>query len=355
MSLDYQPFVEEKPSDRAVVSGPYHDIPQESQKLLSWYQEYFLGKPHWNFLTSESSEGPLSVSVQKGDRSDKRYKIIIRTSKGSQRYFLKTQNIPLPWYRRLFGLAPSQLSMLECLSEEIPTDQLKFINSPDVPSALIAMEERLIVKSYKFGVLFVGPNDYTESQVLAHTKKSVSPPFYQFLDFLGETIELKNWKGYRGGLDNKNNCSGLHSVYTKWQNHEIMFHVCPFLPFDPLDAQRVERKRHIGNDIVIILFNHSGKPIQTSLIRSKQNHVVFVVEPICDEYKISVLIRKGVPSFPPALPNPPLLRRNSTCRDFLFQKLIQGERAAYKVPVYTNKLEKTRSYLLYDLAIRFGS
>lgn len=31
--------------------------------------------------------------------------------------------------------------------------------------------------------------------------ENTSPHFKQFLNFLGETIELKGWKGYRAGLD----------------------------------------------------------------------------------------------------------------------------------------------------------
>ena len=40
---------------------------------------------------------------------------------------------------------------------------------------------------------------------------------------------------------------------------EIMFHVSALLPFQELDLQRVERKRHLGNDVVLIIF-HESKP-----------------------------------------------------------------------------------------------
>jgi hypothetical protein len=33
-----------------------------------------------------------------------------------------------------------------------------------------------------------------------------------------------------------------------------MFHVGTLLPFTPQDEQQVERKRHIGNDVVVIVF-----------------------------------------------------------------------------------------------------
>lgn len=39
-----------------------------------------------------------------------------------------------------------------------------------------------------------------------------------------------------------------------FEGHEIMFHVSTLLPFTPEQRQQVERKRHVGNDIVNIVF-----------------------------------------------------------------------------------------------------
>lgn len=47
---------------------------------------------------------------------------------------------------------------------------------------------------------------------------------------------------------------GLYSVYTNWRNIEIMFHVSTLLPYEKHDSQKLQRKRHIGNDIVCVVF-----------------------------------------------------------------------------------------------------
>ena len=47
---------------------------------------------------------------------------------------------------------------------------------------------------------------------------------------------------------------GLYSVYTNWRNIEIMFHVSTLLPYEKHDPQKLQRKRHIGNDIVCVVF-----------------------------------------------------------------------------------------------------
>ena len=155
------------------------------------------------------------------------------------------------------------------------------------------MEERQVIRSYKFGVTYLGPDQSTEEEMFSNKtgkhcfiilaccmyKKCTnytaisagSPAFKEFLQFLGETIELRGWKGYRAGLDVQQGNTGAQSVYTKWQGYEIMFHVSTMLPYVEADRQQLERKRHIGNDIVIVIFSESKEKYQLQSISSKQN------------------------------------------------------------------------------------
>lgn len=43
-------------------------------------------------------------------------------------------------------------------------------------------------------------------------------------------------------------------MYTNWRSIEIMFHVSTLLPYERHDPQKLQRKRHIGNDIVCVVF-----------------------------------------------------------------------------------------------------
>jgi RAP1 GTPase activating protein 1 len=52
-----------------------------------------------------------------------------------------------------------------------------------------------------------------------------------------------------------------------------MFHVSTMIPHTPNDTQQVERKRHIGNDIVVIIFKEGNTPFNPSLIRSHFNRM----------------------------------------------------------------------------------
>ena len=47
-------------------------------------------------------------------------------------------------------------------------------------------------------------------------------------------------------------------MYSGFRGHEIMYHVCTMLPLKEKDTQRVDRKRHIGNDVVVIVFKDSS-------------------------------------------------------------------------------------------------
>lgn len=104
--------------------------------------------------------------------------------------------------------------------------------------------------------------------------------FDRFLKLLGQRIELHGWGSYRGGLDTTSafdtlsrldvveslsaNSTGRESVYTAFANHEIMFHVSTLLPYSKDNRQQIERKRHVGNDIVNLVFESGGDPAHPS-------------------------------------------------------------------------------------------
>jgi hypothetical protein len=57
-------------------------------------------------------------------------------------------------------------------------------------------------------------------------------------------------------------------------SHEIMFHVSTMLPYSKKDKQQIERKRHLGNDAVLIVFHDGTTPFQPQCITSKYSQVL---------------------------------------------------------------------------------
>jgi len=186
-----------------------------------------------------------------------------------------------------------------------------------------------------------------------------SPEFEEFLLFLGDKIKLKGWEKYRGGLDIKSDTTGTHSVYTAFQDNEIMFHVAPLLPWLPNDKQQLERKRHLGNDIIVLLFKESQSPFNPTLLRSEFNHIFVVISASKSGgktyYKMEIACKEGMPPFGPALPHPSIFEKGPQFREFLLTKLINGERAAlHGCPSFRNKYVSVRRTTLDNLQKNYG-
>jgi len=58
-----------------------------------------------------------------------------------------------------------------------------------------------------------------------------------------------------------------------------MFHVSTLLPHSNVNEQQLERKRHIGNDRVTIVFQDEDTPFSPKMIKSKLLHVFIVIQP----------------------------------------------------------------------------
>ncbi|NXJ72759.1 SI1L3 protein, partial [Rostratula benghalensis] len=150
--------------------------------------------------------------------------------------------------------------------------------------------------------------------------------------------------------------TGTHSLYTTYQDYEIMFHVSTMLPYTPNNRQQLLRKRHIGNDIVTIIFQEPGAlPFTPQNIRSHFQHVFIIVRahnPCTDNvcYSVAVTRSKDVPPFGPPIPNGVTFRKSDVFRDFLLAKVINAENAAHKSDKFHTMATRTRQEYLKDLA-----
>ena len=129
----------------------------------------------------------------------------------------------------------------------------------------------------------------------------------EFLQVIGHRVQLKHFAGYRGGLDTIHGQTGTESVYSQFHNKEMMFHVSTLLPYTEGDPQQLQRKRHIGNDIVAIVFQEENTPFVPNIIASHFLHAYIVVQPLNPntdhtQYKVTVTTRDDVPYFGPDLP-----------------------------------------------------
>ncbi|KAI8357139.1 hypothetical protein B0O80DRAFT_496853 [Mortierella sp. GBAus27b] len=344
-SVGCQPATK-KPIDRLVLL-------QDREFDLEFYQAYFRERHHFNYVATMSTQGPIVVSIvvdQKGC-----IRVLVRTSQGSERIEHSLSALTIPWFRKIFGI--SCLWMLGQICPSLPINSLQLCQHPELPQELIHMEERQIIRHYKFGIYQLLPGQTLEHQGLANPCDSCTPDFMDFVHWLGEPIQLRGWKGYRAGLDVNGGTTGDKSIFTHWNGYQVMFHCAPFIPFNPNDHQQVERRRFIGNDIVIIVFkeNDDDEQFDLSSIGSRQNHIVCIVRPIPSgtssrpqSYRVAIAVKDGVRNFSPT-EFPAVLQRDDASRDLLLLKLICGERAAYRAKAFTTQLLRTRESLLRDV------
>ncbi len=68
--------------------------------------------------------------------------------------------------------------------------------------------------------------------------------------------------------------TGTHSIYTDYRGFEVMYHVSSMLPFCEDDEQQLQRKRHIGNDVVVVIFKEDPRPFDPRCFRSQFNRLL---------------------------------------------------------------------------------
>ena len=56
-----------------------------------------------------------------------------------------------------------------------------------------------------------------------------------------------------------------------------MFHVSTCLPYYENDKQQLERKRHLGNDICVIIFKDGDTPYSPDTIKSEFNRILYSI------------------------------------------------------------------------------
>lgn len=377
-----------------IKSCPYQKLNNEKAFVIenydigaTYYREHFYGLDHQNWFGMDESLGPLAISIRKeritvphspssspnrtsstttSDSSDcndqhqykYQYRLIIRTSdlsvlRGTV-YEVCIPGLSSSSSRHNHHLNHHAKEVLEYLTPEISLSCLK-LGMMTADEQLLKLDEQVLTRTYKVGVLFCRNGQSTEEEM--YNNESSSPMFEDFLSLLGEKVRLKGFAKYRAGLDNKNDTTGTHSIYTTFNECEIMFHVSTLLPYTPNNRQQLLRKRHIGNDIVTIIFQEPhAKPFTPKTIRSQFQHVFIIVRQVSSavpgpiEYQVAVSRSKEVPVFGPPIPEGGLYVKSKSFTDFLLSKIINAENAAHRSEKFTSMAQRTRHEYLKDLA-----
>ncbi|EKG11200.1 Rap/ran-GAP [Macrophomina phaseolina MS6] len=186
----------------------------------------------------------------------------------------------------------------------------------DATRRSISMLDRAsTVDSHRVGVIFIGEGQTGEQEILANVMGSAD--YTVFVEALGEgkLVRLKGAKMNLQGLDREFDSDGTHAICWRDRAVEMIFHVITMMPTDlETDPLCINKKKHIGNDFVNIVFNNSGLPFRFDMFPSQFNYVYIVITPearttfvdtrdnvhLDQFYKVQVLTQPGFPEVSPA-------------------------------------------------------
>ncbi|CAG9769363.1 unnamed protein product [Ceutorhynchus assimilis] len=342
----------DSPGEKDEMFGsPSTPVLENPEYQTRWYFKYFLGKLHQNYIGVDNDKSPFFLSIVLNEDNNTcvpLYRAILFKKTGAHKI-----SLPIPLNK--------VLTVKQILSNFPNMDKVekgpKEIFTPDIQKDLLLLEEQEGSVNFKFGVIYMKQGQTSDDDILSNEHGSSN--FDRFLALLGDKIRLKGWDKYRGGLDAKGDMTGKYSIYTVYEGHEIMFHVSTLLPYSRDNRQQVERKRHIGNDIVNIVFidleqedenEVAHAQFNPTCIKSQFTHIFAVVSVNSQgHYRLSVFSDEAVPLFGPSLPCPPVITDPYLFREFLLVKLINGEKATFETPTFARKRQRTLEMLIKDL------
>lgn len=282
------------------------------------------------------------------------YRVLIRTKQGDRRLEISTDECRVR-KKEQYAKSEDLLGALKrMLKPTFNPKSMYVIRDHRSHREFAELEDKLMSNSSKFGLIYARDGqDETEM----YNNEHGSAEFEEFLELLGERIDMKDWPNYRGDLSNK---VSQKSLYTKFKDqHEIMFHVSTYLPFQQTTdefGQQIQRKRYIGNDIVVIVYYEGTTPIDPNTFVSNFNHVFAMVQPVVvsgeRHYKLHMAYKVGVAESKPRLPEDPVFNKTEI-RDFLLTKLINAERCAMSATQFRRPQEHVRSELFKALQEKF--
>lgn len=334
------------------------------------YRVHYAGFEHFNFCASDENGQPLVLSIKVGigdfgcggdennnncDNNDneedevRNVRVILRSIDKTVHQVMRLSDLMPP---SSAGSRPAS-SIIESVMSHLAMPPAMPVMYPGISDAIANFDEHSISNTFKFGIIFQKFGQVTEEAIFGN--RNHSPAMEEFMNLLGQRVRLSEHTGYRGGLDTRHGQTGTHALYEKYNGNEIMFHVSTLLPFVESDDQQLQRKCHIGNDIVSIVFQEVNTPFTPDMIASHFLHAYIVVQPIdpctsITRYRVSIVAQNDVPAFGPPLPASAIFDKGLAFKDFLLAKLINGERACYQANKFQTLHQRTRATLLVNLS-----
>ncbi|XP_055937007.1 tuberin-like isoform X2 [Argiope bruennichi] len=145
--------------------------------------------------------------------------------------------------------------------------------------------------THKIGVVYIGP-EQANNEVAILSNDFGSARYVDFLQGLGKIVYLADVdpkKTYLGGLETNGEDGELGLI---WHDDvmQVVFHVATFMRNKPSDEMRNEKKKHVANDSVMIVYNESGEDFEISTIKGQVTNAWIVIQP--EEFDCNIVTVK---------------------------------------------------------------
>uniref|UniRef100_A0A182VIP9 Rap-GAP domain-containing protein n=1 Tax=Anopheles merus TaxID=30066 RepID=A0A182VIP9_ANOME len=277
------------------------------------YEKYFYGTEHWNYFTNDEDLGPVILSIKQETINGRdQFRILVRAISYTVHGLIPASCVFADRYNRE--------EVVRSLGKEVNLNPpLTLGQLPDTPEELLKLDQVFIKSELKVGVIYVKEGQYTEEQILDNNENS--PLFEEFLQLLGDK-----------------------------------------LPYEKHDPQKLQRKRHIGNDIVCVVFLEADNTaFSPACIKSHFLHTFILVRVSArikrkpTRYEVSVVTRDEVGAYKPYLWEQSVFEKGPMFREWLLTKIVNGERASYSAPKFARMQERTRSQMLEDIVANLAN
>lgn len=242
----------------------------------------------------------------------------------------------------------------------------RMVDAALLPALFRSLDQIPVIDTHKVGIMYVAPGQTHELDILRNTHGS--PAYTRFLEGIGRLINLRGQVDvYAGGLSPDED--GEYA-YAWWDDiGQVLYHTATMMPSKPDDKYCVDKKRHIGNDYVRIVWNDSGIPYRFDTLATQFQFVNIVIEPHSlgaiaafsnnihenEYFKVTIQRASGMSDFTPvgdfklisADQLPLLVRQLSLLADCFASVFERTERDTKEVEVITNwraRLQKIMTF-----------
>ncbi|KAK3584588.1 hypothetical protein CHS0354_040292 [Potamilus streckersoni] len=179
-----------------------------------YYRHFFNGNDHQNYFGIDDNLGPVAVSVKR-EKLDERENNLGKSESGLYQYRIIIRTSELVTLRGcvLEDAIPSSSRLsssrgvpvkeaLEYVAPELQVSCLKQgLSNQKTYDQLLKVDEQGIWSTYKVGIMYCKAGQSTEEEM--YNNEIAGPAFEEFLNLIGQKVELKGFEKYRAQLDNK--------------------------------------------------------------------------------------------------------------------------------------------------------